>query len=105
MVESGGLENRCALIRTEGSNPSLSAQSRNPRFMRGFLLCCKAGISTRAEGSTHANRHEDGEQCESAPDAIGGKRSESILPFLHNKENLQYVGVFFVYSKKHKIDN
>ncbi len=32
MVERGGLENRCARERTEGSNPSLSVQGR------GFLL-------------------------------------------------------------------
>ena len=40
MVESGGLENRCALIRTEGSNPSLSAGKSDPHKMRvAFFIC------------------------------------------------------------------
>ena len=52
MVESGGLENRCALIRTVGSNPTLSARSKSPRFMRGFLLWCCGGFEPKQKVRT-----------------------------------------------------
>gem|GEM_PF-4608060 len=35
MVERGGLENRCARKRTEGSNPSLSATLKAPACPKG----------------------------------------------------------------------
>ncbi len=57
VVESGGLENRCASNRTVGSNPTLSAQSKSPRFMRGFLLCVQGGMRIHGVGSNNADRH------------------------------------------------
>gem|GEM_PF-6011321 len=40
VVERGGLENRCPLTGTEGSNPSLSARAfaEKPAFLRVFYL-------------------------------------------------------------------
>ena len=37
-VERGGLENRCARERTEGSNPSLSAITKGPGFPGPFVM-------------------------------------------------------------------
>ena len=38
VVERGGLENRCAFMGTEGSNPSLSAKSELQAFFSTFCL-------------------------------------------------------------------
>ncbi len=43
MVERGGLENRCARKRTEGSNPSLSASSPQKTILCfPFIIAKKA---------------------------------------------------------------
>ena len=50
MVERAGLENRCTLMGTEGSNPSLSARrvcttaGRNGRFHSAFQQCVSATL-------------------------------------------------------------
>ena len=41
VVERGGLENRCAFMGTEGSNPSLSAKSELQAFMFHLLSHCR----------------------------------------------------------------
>ncbi len=37
VVDRGGLENRCALAGTQGSNPCLSAKSKRPKSLKDRL--------------------------------------------------------------------
>ena len=46
VVERGGLENRCALTRTEGSNPSLSAIPLTANAPIWCLDDCFGGLSS-----------------------------------------------------------
>ena len=54
MVERGGLENRCPLTRTKGSNPLLSAKQKPDRY--GWVFFFTADESLLSEGCKNENQ-------------------------------------------------
>ena len=63
MVDRGGLENRCTLAGTQGSNPCLSAK-KAAEFQR--LSCIKETVRT-LEGFVIAKRFRSAAEKESLP--------------------------------------
>src|SRR5215467_12483544 len=64
VVEWDGLENRCTGNRTEGSNPSLSANQMNaPPALSGVFLFSAAGASLLVPDAENKNKSERSERA------------------------------------------
>ena len=62
MVECGGLENRCPFTRTGGSNPSFSANLRQPHPWCGFFVfACPVPKSSQGWGDAFMAMHDTGD--------------------------------------------
>ena len=99
VVESGGLENRCALIRTEGSNPSLSAVKKQSSHQGEVAFWLLGGMRTRQRVRTAAYAA----MIDLLVNPVGARSGsfESIPPSPQKEKPQQNTGAFFVSIRPH----